>query len=66
MVGKSKMELNIGRAKLAIMQGDIAAQATDAIVNAANTTSGWEPVWREPSSGKGDNLSRMKLSLKDL
>ena len=36
MVGKSKMELNIGRAKLAIMQGDIAAQATDAIVNAAN------------------------------
>ncbi len=30
------MELNIGRAKLAIQKGDITAQTTDAIVNAAN------------------------------
>ncbi|MFQ6608958.1 MAG: macro domain-containing protein [Fidelibacterota bacterium] len=30
------MELNIGKAKLAILQGDITMQTTDAIVNAAN------------------------------
>ena len=37
-MGEKRIETTINQAKLAIMQGDITQQATDAIVNAANSS----------------------------